>query len=344
MKKGLIENMFNISKRVLVRIIAFPAAIIAALAVTVITESAEVKCVRIELHGSQMRAAAEFSHCLESIEETLLKVRYSNCSQMKGELLAELYNYAASTSDKMQNGETSCDEIKIITQKEPLMLSGGQIISEAEALEIATGISGAPNLALISEEAGGMPSYVFANSSTTIAVTKAGGHLSYMLGYREVEVRRITATQAVRAAEIYLERLGIIRVVEIFHEIHDDVCIVYFAGAQAGITLYPDFIRVAVAMDTGEVLSVDKRDWLANHHPTGRDVGEPALSIEEARALISPLLTVESAKLCITAGDVFCYEFRCFSEDGRQVFVYINANTGREEQILLNLSDIVINL
>jgi uncharacterized membrane protein YkoI len=31
----------------------------------------------------------------------------------------------------------------------------------------------------------------------------------------------------------------------------------------------------------------------------------------------------------------FCYEFKCTAPDGQQVLVYINAYTGREEQILL---------
>mgnify|MGYP000754913429 FL=1 len=33
--------------------------------------------------------------------------------------------------------------------------------------------------------------------------------------------------------------------------------------------------------------------------------------------------------------ELYCYEFHCTSPDGRQMLVYINADTGKEEQILL---------
>ncbi|MCL2638410.1 MAG: germination protein YpeB [Oscillospiraceae bacterium] len=226
-----------------------------------------------------------------------------------------------------------------IMQKEPLMLIGAGIISEEAALEKAVRISGAQGLTLLTEEDGRMASYVFADGSRTIAITKAGGHLSYMLGYRAVESERISASQATRAAKIYLEKLGVTEIIETYYETRGGVCIINFAGKQGDITLYTDLIKVAVAMDTGEILSVDKRGWLVNHNPNGREINEPLLSAEQARARVSPFLTTESARLCIIPSDGMnerlCYEFRCVSQDGRQVLVYINANTGREEQIFL---------
>jgi len=224
-----------------------------------------------------------------------------------------------------------------IMQKEPLMLKNTRIISLEQALEIAEKASGVSSLALITEEEGLMPSYVFGRGNTTVAVTKQGGYVVYMLGNRTINSERITASQASSSAKKYLERLGIPEVIETYYETRDGLCIINFAAVQGDVTLYTDLIKVGVAMDTGEVLSMDARGWLVNH--TIRELDEPLLTAEEARAFLSPLLTVASAKLCLIPSDgmreIFCYEFKCSAEDGRQILVYINADTGKEEQILL---------
>jgi germination protein YpeB len=331
--------MINFTKRALVRMIAFPAVIIAALMIMVFAGDSG-DCERIELQNNYSRAAGELSGGLENMKNTLLKVKYSNCPQLSGELLDGLYNFALNASGERAREESEFPQVPL---KNPLMLAGERTVSEEEAREIAIRITGVQTLALIAEEAGRMASYVFSDSggSVTVAITKAGGHLSYLLGYREVESERISVSQAAQEARRYLERLGVIEtgdIIETFHETRGGICRISFASMQGNITLYTDIIKVAVAMDNGEILSVDKRGWLINHVPGGRGLHEPALGAEEARGRVSPLLTVEGAKLCIISNnseEILCYEFRCYAEDGRQILVYINADTGREERILL---------
>jgi len=71
-----------------------------------------------------------------------------------------------------------------ILEKEPLMLRGEKEISADEALRRAVKLTGADNLTRAGDESGKMPSYVFENDKFTVAVTKAGGFYSYMLGGR----------------------------------------------------------------------------------------------------------------------------------------------------------------
>ncbi|MCL2077349.1 MAG: germination protein YpeB [Oscillospiraceae bacterium] len=230
-----------------------------------------------------------------------------------------------------------------IMQKEPLMQKNAEIVSMEQALKKAVKITGITDLVLISEEDGKMPSYIFGDSySNTAAVTKQGGFLSYMLSYRPVDAERITAEQAVKAAEKFLEKSGKLNITETYHEIRDGICIINFAGIQDDVTLYTDLIKVGVAMNTGEILSCDMRGYLTNHNPNGRDIGEPALSREEAATKLSPLLTVLNSKLCVIPSDgmkeIFCYEFKCVNSSDsseQQLLVYINADTGEEERILL---------
>ena len=225
-----------------------------------------------------------------------------------------------------------------IMQREPLMTHGMPHVGVEEARRIAGRISGRADLALLLEEEGRMPSYVFANGNMSIAITKAGGLLSYMLDYRAVEAERISPDQATVAARRFLERLGITGITETYHESRNGICIINFAGYRDGVTLYTELIKVGVALDTGEVLSVDARGWLTNRDP-GRVIHEPYLTEEEAREWLSPFLTIESAKLCVIPSDglleLFCYEFKCTGQNGQQLLVYINADTGAEEQIFL---------
>ena len=63
--------------------------------------------------------------------------------------------------------------------------------------------------------------------------------------------------------------------------------------------------------------------------------------MEEARQSVSPKLTIEKEGIAMipTAGlnEVLCYEFQCSSQSGDRVMVYINVETGLEEQILILL-------
>ena len=68
-----------------------------------------------------------------------------------------------------------------------------------------------------------------------------------------------------------------------------------------------------------------------------RNIKEPKLSLEEARQLVNKNLEITSERLAIIpskgGNEIMCYEFK--GKFGNQKFiVYINANTGKEENIL----------
>jgi len=158
-----------------------------------------------------------------------------------------------------------------------------------------------------------------------------------MLCGRSVPTRSVTALEAVAKAEEYLSMLGINHITDTYYEINGNVCLVNFAGTQGDITMYTDLIKVGVAMDNGDILSFDGRGYITNHKK--RNLPEPKITAEQARKHLSSELTVTDTSLAVvpSAGtnELYCYEFHCTSPDGRQMLVYINADTGKEEQILL---------
>lgn len=226
-----------------------------------------------------------------------------------------------------------------ILEKEPEMLKGTTEVTLSDALKKAEKACGTTGLTHSdsNDEQGKMPSYIFTKDSTTIAVTKYGGYLSYMLGDRKVSTRSLTALESVGKAKEYLTMLGINHITDTYYEISGNVCTVNFAGTENDIIMYTDLIKVSVAMDNGDILSFDGRGYIANHKK--RNLSEPKITAEQARKKISTELTVTDTSIAVvpSAGtnELFCYEFHCTSPDGRQMLIYINADTGREEQILL---------
>ena len=224
-----------------------------------------------------------------------------------------------------------------IMERNPLMLKDQKEIDTAEATRLAKKLSDSNDLKLLTMEDGKMPSYVFNDGVRTIAVTKAGGMYSYMLANRKVGKQTITAKEAVNRAKDYLSELGIRGLTDSYYEIRNGICVVNLAAEQNGVTMYTDLIKVGVALDNGDVLSFDMRGYLTNH--TIRDLPSPKISAKLAETLVSGSLTPISTKLCVIPSggknEIFCYEVRCTGEQGENILVYLNAETGREEQILI---------
>lgn len=224
-----------------------------------------------------------------------------------------------------------------ILERTPLMTKGQNEITLEQAMNKAGRVSGEDNLKVSGEEGGKMPSYVFENNNTTVSVTKQGGFFSYMLKYKQVENPQLAASEAIDKAEDYLEMLGMDDMTETYYEINNGICVCNFAGEQDDIVLYTDLVKVGVALDNGEIVSYDARGYITNH--TYRDLSAPKLSKQEAKSRLADGLTVFEDKLCVIPSDGlnerYCYEFYCADKEGRQLLVYLNADTGEEEQILL---------
>ena len=224
-----------------------------------------------------------------------------------------------------------------ILEKEPLMTKNQKEVTVEQAAEKAKQASGEASLVASGEEGGKMPSYVFENTNTVVSVTKQGGLFSYMLKYRHTGEPAISASQATDIAKEYMNTLGYKNMTETYYEINGGMCICNFAGTQGDTVLYTDLIKIGVALDNGEILSFDARGYITNH--TTRDIGTPEISKEEAASKLSGTLNIMDINLCVIPSDGlnerYCYEFFCTDKDGKQILVYINADSGEEEQILL---------
>ncbi len=174
-----------------------------------------------------------------------------------------------------------------------------------------------------------------------IEVTQQGGKILSMLHSRPVWDQHLTVPGALQAAQKFLIAHGYADMQESYHIRQNNVLTINYAANQNNVLCYPDLIKVSVALDDGSILGFESHGWIMNH--TMRDLPSPAIDEETARAAISPHLDILSHQLALipTAGEyeVLCHEFKCRTDEGSHVIVYVNAATGNEEKILLLLED-----
>ena len=225
--------------------------------------------------------------------------------------------------------------------REPQMTKDKETLSRNEALLRAAQFAGASSweMGYGTDEDSSMPSYSFHTGTMDILVTKEGGYISCLLDAREVGERTLTAGEARDAARRYLEGRDIGAVQETRYEIANGVCTVSYAHTSQDVLCYPDLIKVGVGMDTGGVVMFDSRAYLANH--CERTFPSPVLTGEQAADVLNPSLRPQGCQLAVIpsagGGEVLTYEFLCESERGDRLLVYVDANTGAEEEIFLLL-------
>lgn len=223
--------------------------------------------------------------------------------------------------------------------KAPELIKGKAIVTKDKAKVRASEISQIQKDKLVyyTTEQSSMPAYVFRAENATCAITINGGFCSYMIKNRNVTESNILNEEAVRYAKSYLGELGIEDMKETYFEAYNNILTINFAYSKDEILYYPDLIKVSVALDNGEILGFDAKGYITNHYE--RSFKEPEKTEDEAKEKISPKLQVVSSQKAViptgTGSELLCYEFKTKGENDADVLVYINCETGAEEQILI---------
>jgi germination protein YpeB len=238
-----------------------------------------------------------------------------------------------------------------IEQMAPLGLTGGTVTLD-QAKNIAgrfADLGGATvqQTVLANEVRGKIPSYgiqLRINSAPadaiTVDVSQQGGQVVSMLNPRTVLTTKLSDQQALSVAENFLSSRGLTGFMPTYNMRDQNVSTISFAYQQGNVTIYPDQIKLQVALDNGQVLGYEALGFLTSHHQ--RVLATPAISAAQARSKLSPRVQALSERLALiptsSKGEVLTYEFK--TQLGNDVFlVYINAQNGDEEQVLklLNL-------
>lgn len=221
----------------------------------------------------------------------------------------------------------------------------GEDIEEEQAKEIAKEFIGKNDVKEINNlgfsENATIPTYDFSinnqnNETINVSVSKKGGHIVYMNTNREVKSEVISQEEADKKGKEFLENKGFTNMKETYYLKQEGIVTINYAATQDNVIMYPDLIKVKVALDNGEILGIETTGYLNNH--TKRDVSKIAITKEEAKKSLNKDLQIESEGLAVIPtewkSEILCYEFKGKVED-REFLVYINVENGREEDILI---------
>ena len=231
-----------------------------------------------------------------------------------------------------------------ITSSEKKGLTG-EDIDENKAKEIAENFIGKGNIKEMSSlglsENANIPAYSFSATSNNdeninISISQKGGHVIYMNTNREVNSEIISQEEATEKGKSFLEEKGFTNMQETYYVTQEGVTTINYAYVQNDVIAYPDLIKVKVALDNGDILGIETTGYLNNH--AERDVSNVLITSEEAKKNLNSKLEITSERLAIIPtewkSEILCYEFTG-NVDDKQFLVYINAENGREEDILV---------
>ena len=191
-------------------------------------------------------------------------------------------------------------------------------------------------------ENGNIPVYDFTvelkNTDITanISISQKGGKVVIMNYEREVEEEKIDKDEANEIGKRFLRQKGFENMKETYYQTESNVITINYAYTQDDVIIYPDLIKLKIALDNGEILGIETNGYLNSHEE--RNIIQPRITVEEAKTKLNPRLNIESEGLAIIPtewkSEILCYEFKGRVEE-TDFLVYINAETGEEENILV---------
>ena len=221
----------------------------------------------------------------------------------------------------------------------------GEEISEEQAKQIAEEFIGKDKIKETKNngfvENGNIPVYRFeiiTNEDKTIgiSISKKGGHIVFMNYDREISGENITEQEAIQKGKDFLGSKGYINMQETYSIKNSGFITINYAYKQEDVIIYPDLIKVKIALDNGEIIGIETMGYLNNHNI--REVPTNLISEEEAIKDISKNTQKEVKGLAIIPTE-FNTEILCYEIKGKineiEFLTYINAQTGKEEDTLI---------
>ncbi len=231
-----------------------------------------------------------------------------------------------------------------ITSQEKKGLTG-ENIDEETAKQMAQDFFGKDKIKEIQNsglsENATIPAYDFTittneDNIVSISLSQRGGHIIYMNYNRDVNTEMLGMEEANQKGKEYLQSKGFYDMKETYYLKQEGIMTINYAYVQENVIMYPDLIKVKVALDNGEILGIETTGYLSNH--TTRDVSNVKITIDQAKQTLNDKLNIESEGLAVIPTEwqteILCYEFKGKIED-TEFLVYINAENGREEDILV---------
>ena len=221
----------------------------------------------------------------------------------------------------------------------------GEDISEEQAKQVAEEFIGKEKIKETKNngfvENGNIPVYRFEITTNEdkiigISISKKGGHIVFMNYDRDITEENITEQEAIEKGKEYLSSKGFENMQETYTLRNSGFITVNYAYKQGDIIVYPDLIKVKIALDNGEIIGIESMGYLNNHY--NREISKSVISKEDATKNISKNVQCEVKGLSIIPTEfnteILCYEIKGKVND-IEFLTYINAENGKEEDRLI---------
>ena len=168
-----------------------------------------------------------------------------------------------------------------------------------------------------------------------VQITKKGGKLLTLSSNSINEGENLSIEEASKTAEDYAKKIGLINMKTVWSDSLNGSAYINLAPIENGIIIYPDLVKVKVDLADGRILGFEATSYYMNHIP--RNLGKAQITNSQARDMVNSSLNIQEERLALIpieySNEVLCYEFVC-NASGDRYYVYINAITGAEENIL----------
>ena len=169
-----------------------------------------------------------------------------------------------------------------------------------------------------------------------VSISKKGGQIVLMNYNRNIDAEAISQEDANKIGKEFLESKGFANMKETYYLKQEGTVTINYAYLQDNVTIYPDLIKLKIALDNGEILGIETSGYLNSH--IQRDVSNVKIDKETAKQKLNKELQIKSEGLAVIPtnwnSEILCWEFKGKVDDS-EFLVYINAENGREEDILV---------
>jgi spore germination protein len=165
-------------------------------------------------------------------------------------------------------------------------------------------------------------------------ITKKGGFPIWYIERRNIGKQKLSLNEAANKAATFLTK-NHYQHMDLFESSqYDTIGDFSFVTSQNSVFIYPETIRLKVALDNGQIIGFTADDYLKAHH--SRKLPKPVLSLKKARTYVNPKVKIMEERLAVVVNDlgkeVLCYEF--LGTMGNDTYrIYINAKDGAEEKV-----------
>jgi len=172
------------------------------------------------------------------------------------------------------------------------------------------------------------------DKSIYMDITEQGAHPISILVDRDIKESTISLNDGLLKAEEYIKDFDYDNMTAFQSQQFDGIGVYSFIYEQDGVRIYPDKMNVKVALDNGDIIGFNARDYLMSHQD--RTIEDATLTVDEAREHVNGQVNIQEEHVALVENnlneEVLAYEF-LGTMDNETYRIFINAQDGTEEKV-----------